>query len=93
MNKRDAIRALEKICRQYAPGATIEDDSAGDEYRLQAQAPDGKRWNESDGHHLVISCYRGNPSWLTLAVSDGIERIKSGLRDATQEELDDSDGV
>lgn len=93
MNKRDAIRALEKVCRQHAPGASIEDDSAGDEYRLQACAPDGKRWVENDAHHIVISCYRGNFSWLVLAVGDGCDRIKLGLRDATPAELEDSDGV
>lgn len=76
-----------------AVGATVENDSVGNWICYQVVAPDGKRWVESDGHYLVVSCYTGNRNWVKDAIADALPRIASGLRDATPEELEDSDGV
>jgi len=68
-------------------GVTVEDDSGGDEVRIQVCAPDGKMWAEGP-KHLVCSTYRGPQSWLDDVVKDTKERMSYGLRDAEDGEED-----
>lgn len=83
-----AKRNLESEARRLGlVGVTVEDDSAGDEVRLQVCAPIGKMWIDGP-KHLVCSTYRGPQSWLDDVVKDTKERMAYGLRDAQDGEED-----
>lgn len=66
-------------------GGHCEDDSVSD-VCLQVCAPAGKVWVASDGAHIVCVTAYGPQQWLDDAVSDAVERIAQGTRDAMEDE-------
>ena len=84
MKVAEAKRKLNSAAKKF--GGHIEDDSVGNEVRLQVCAPEGKWWMAADGPHLVVTTFRGPQSWLDDVVEDALERIACGVQDAIEEE-------
>ncbi len=65
-------------------GATVEEDAGA----LQAVAPDGFHWVDSDAYHIAMPYGADEDRNRAQAMADGLARMRLGTRVMTVEEAD-----